>query len=106
MIMGWLLVTYFHTAAPFANVPTSLLTTFMAGIVGDLDPEEFWKTHSIIILIVLLVLLLFFVLVIAMIALIAFISERFEVVLDEKNAELKSQKAAIILDILCLFSKR
>ena len=39
-------------------------------------------------------------------ALIAFISARFEVLLDEKNAVLKSQKAEIILDVSNPFSKR
>ena len=43
------LVAYMNIAIPFANVPTSLLRTFMAGILGDVDTDEFWKTHSIII---------------------------------------------------------
>jgi hypothetical protein len=39
-------------------------------------------------------------------ALIAFIGERFDRVLDEKNAVLKKQKARVILDLYCLYGKK
>ena len=66
--LTWILLLHLQT---FLLPTSALLRTFMmAWILGDVDINEFWKTHSIVISMIWLFCMLFFVLVVAMNALI------------------------------------
>ena len=85
---------------------SSLKTTFFASIVGEIDDDYFFEeTYFYGLANGILILLLVVVNIISLNALIAFISERFDRVLDEKNAVQKKQKAKVILDLYCLFGE-
>jgi WD40 repeat protein len=90
---------------PGSNFLSSLRTTFFASIAGFIDNDDFFEESYFHGLVSYGILILLFVVVyiISHNALIAFIGERFDRVLDEKNAVLKKEKAKVILDLYCLF---
>ena len=84
----------------------NITTLFFAGIVGDFDLSSLDATYFRFVSVGLIIILLIVLLIISLNALIAFISERFEYVLNEKTAILKRQKATVIVELYCLFSKQ
>jgi WD40 repeat protein len=91
--------------AAFGNIITSLKTTFFAGIAGDFDLEDLKDTYSASLSLLLMIILLAAVAVIALNALITFIGEKFESVLNERDAILKKEKAKVMLDLYCTMGK-
>ena len=91
----------------FGSIGKSMTTTFFAGTVGDFNLDDLASLSlSAPLSLALFILLLLIVLIVGLNALIAFISEKFEIVLDMRNAVLMKVKAKVILDMYCMLTTR
>jgi len=97
---------YHNINAPYGNLVMSFLTTIMAGMFATFELEDLEDSYLYLLSLVLMLFMLLFVMIVALNALIAFISERFEVILNERTAALMLEKAEIIVDIYCLFTDK